>query len=529
MKSTGCGKPSPYTPGKSSVVQAVLRETTWTYRIYVPQNYDPWTPLPIIFQCPGWGVDAGLEEYMAGISARADQLRYISVTPQGKKDNGAVGGPWYSWNAVGSTRSPGPAGPTCTTAASNPQYCYQSCKCTDYPQCDWTTCHDGITPTGTGYLNVSGFISTLYDSLEDVLCIDVTREYQAGESNGGMMTYQIGVDMATRVAAIAPQFGSFHRGFNLAPLVGVPVLDLHGFFDTTVPANVSLAADGWYYTVLSEILGGNEFSTGWKTSNACFGPSAHYPTSFDGIFDLYCVSEGFCLGGDVVRCGWSGGHTWFGYSPEFNGGLVTEFLLKWAKPSHVGRGYSAGSIQGPPQLFDAVEILREEPLPSAADKKPHYASSERALTRGPHEHYGDPAGGCLGDEDALHVAAGLICAPRIGSKAPSNRNEPPEPLCKLGLHRELGNGCPPFVQQGHVGPKARPVCLGKDNSTHGYSVGSFHCLLACPCEANAPHCGIEGDLTCPRGASCRRGELRHLAHGVCTFGPSDSLPSAVVI
>ena len=31
-----------------------------------------------------------------------------------------------------------------------------------------------------------------------------------------------------------PQFGSFHRGFNLAPSIGVPVIDLHGSRDTTV-------------------------------------------------------------------------------------------------------------------------------------------------------------------------------------------------------------------------------------------------------------------------------------------------------
>ena len=35
----------------------------------------------------------------------------------------------------------------------------------------------------------------------------------------------------------------------MAPASAVPVLDLHGSKDTTVPANVSLSADGYYYTV----------------------------------------------------------------------------------------------------------------------------------------------------------------------------------------------------------------------------------------------------------------------------------------
>ena len=40
---------------------------------------------------------------------------------------------------------------------------------------------------------VGGFIPGLYNTLESQLCIDTTREYAAGESNGGIMTYQLGV------------------------------------------------------------------------------------------------------------------------------------------------------------------------------------------------------------------------------------------------------------------------------------------------------------------------------------------------
>merc|ERR1719440_528576 len=191
-------------------------------------------------------------------------------------DNSHGGGPWYSWNAVGTTQSPGPAGATCTQAANAPSYCYQSCPCRDSPQCDWTTCDEVVTPTGTGRTNVGGFIPSLYDTLEEQLCIDTTREFAAGESNGGMMTYQLGVDLGARLAAIAPQFGSFHRGFNMVPSVGVPVIDLHGRSDTTVPGNVSLSADGYYYTVTSEIFDGNKYSKGWKAANGCSGARTHY-------------------------------------------------------------------------------------------------------------------------------------------------------------------------------------------------------------------------------------------------------------
>merc|ERR1719356_232863 len=106
------------------------------------------------------------------------------------------------------------------------------------------------------------------------------------------MTYQLGADLGARLAAIAPQFGSFARGFNMVPQVGVPVIDLHGKSDTTVPANVSLSADGYYYTITSEIFYGNAYSKGWVSVNGCSGSAEHYPTNYDNIKELYCVSEG---------------------------------------------------------------------------------------------------------------------------------------------------------------------------------------------------------------------------------------------
>merc|ERR1719160_2247822 len=168
-------------------------------------------------------MNAKTEEKGCGITLYADQNGFISVTPQGMNDNPNYGRPWYSWNCVGTTQSPGPGGPTCTQKANYPSYCYTSCKpCTDKPQCDWTTCHNCVTPTGTGTSDVHGFIPSLYDTLESQLCIDTTREYAAGESNGGMMTYQLGVSMSARLAAIAPQFGSFHQGFCQSPQNRVP-------------------------------------------------------------------------------------------------------------------------------------------------------------------------------------------------------------------------------------------------------------------------------------------------------------------
>merc|ERR1719265_2063306 len=223
------------------------------------------------------------------------------------------------------------------------------------------------------------------------------------------MTYQLGVDMASRLAAITPEFGSFHRGFNLAPATGVPVMDLHGSQDTTVPANVSLSGDGYFYTTVAEIFGGNSYSKGWKSSNGCTGKAFHYPTQYDGQKKFYCVSEGTCKGGDVVRCSWQGGHNWLFNDAKSNGGLITGFLLKWAKTSHIGKGYSKGEVVGPGQLLRDIEIHNEEDLTTLASSFEEFPVTLTPENRDPH--YGDPAHGCRNDEDVIPVGTGQICAP----------------------------------------------------------------------------------------------------------------------
>ncbi len=53
----------------------------------------------------------------------------------------------------------------------------------------------------------------------------------------------------------------------------------------------------------------------------------------------YCVAEGVCSKGDVVRCAWSGGHDYYGGSGNINSGrLVWEFLQRWSRPCHAGGG-----------------------------------------------------------------------------------------------------------------------------------------------------------------------------------------------
>ena len=459
--------------------------------------------------------------------------------PSGGNDNPNKGGPWYSWNVVGTTQSPGPAGYTCTSKANYPTYCYTSCNgCGGYsPQCDWTTCDEtGPTPTGTGTKDVGGFIPGLYNTLESQLCVDTTREFASGESNGGMMTYQLGVDLADRLAAIVPEFGSFHYGFAMAPTTGVPVLDLHGSKDTTVPGNVSLSGDGYYYTTTDEIFGGGKYSTGWKKANGCSGASSHYPTQFDGQSDFWCVQEGDCPGGDVIRCSWKGGHNWLFNSAKSNGDLVTDFLFKWTKQSHLGFGYTkeAHGVRGAPAaVLENVTILGAaalgEPLVAEASTSAQQAFDALDTTlEGFHwkkAHYGNPKHGCRSDEEVVSAGTGRVCAFKVGTKASVEEaiGAAPEPECVVGGATPQTNGCPTDAAVASTS-KAWPSCVGKgaNDEPDPYDQGLFHCLLVCPCTglvetATGTECGADAHAHCPSGARCEMGEFRNRAQGVCTY------------
>lgn len=514
--SSGCGSTSPYTPGQSVQAKATFQGVEYIYRVYVPTSYKENTPMPLIVQHHGWGMTAKAEESGGGIQKYADEKGYIAVHPQGQGDNTHAGGPWYSWNAVGSTQTPGPGGPTCAKKASYPSYCYTSCApCNADPQCSWTTCYDEITPKGTGK-TADGFIISLYDTLESQLCIDTTREYVAGESNGGMMTYHVGAAVPERWAAIAPQFGSFHKGWLLSPSTGLAVIDIHGTNDKTVPANTSTSSDGYYYTTVHDMFEGNEYAPGWKKANGCTGPISHYPTSYDGQSSLSCVSDGSCSGGDVVRCSWKGGHNWYGNSAKLNGGLVTEFLLKWTKPTFKG---GSGS-----NLLQDIAIVDEE-----LSEVPELSSM---ISPAPVGHYGHPAHGCLEDEKVISLAGGVVCASQIevDSDIQELEEDLPQPKCNVGVFNGVNSydtGCPYDAPvNGHS--KAFPVCLAAGETDTPYENGEFACVLACPCEIEVKEdgtvqCNDASHSHCQQGAFCTRGETKNMNFGVCTFPSQESI------
>jgi len=282
---------------------------------------------------------------------------------------------------------------------------------------------------------------------------------------------------------------------------------------------VSLSGDGYYYTTTHEIFNGNAYSKGWKSANGCTGEPTVYHTSYSGIQKLWCVLEGNCSGGDVVRCSYNGGHNWFNNGGKDNGGIVTEFLLKWKKHSHIGKGYSKGETRGQGRLLENVTVIEGSDEDPAATPAPKWIEVMQSKAR---SHYGNPSEGCLPDEEVIQLGGGHACAPRIDHNVVdinASVSAPPVPKCKLGGVAPSANGCP--TDAGFEGrSESWPICLAKGNFTDGYDRGDFHCFLVCPCHVGSSisgECGHDSHAHCPSGARCVRGELRKRDQGVCTY------------
>lgn len=80
------------------------------------------------------------------------------------------------------------------------------------------------------------FARALLDDLDRELCVDDSRVYATGVSNGGGFTARLGCEMSDRLAAIAPVAGGFYSALPPChPDRPLSVLEIHGTADISVP------------------------------------------------------------------------------------------------------------------------------------------------------------------------------------------------------------------------------------------------------------------------------------------------------
>jgi poly(3-hydroxybutyrate) depolymerase len=197
---SGCGKPLPTSPvylkpntnatfslhNSKSTSPASDRQ----YHIYIPQNYNINTPSPLIFSFHGRSKDMLEQERVSQLSNYAVNADAVVVYPNG--------------------------------------YEYKPGKH------EWSG--DPDTPSN---INDTVFVSELLDHMQDRYCIDPSRVFATGKSNGGGLTNALACNpsMSQRIAAFAPVSPAMYPKFQKPCQPGrtpIPILEFHGGSDDVI-------------------------------------------------------------------------------------------------------------------------------------------------------------------------------------------------------------------------------------------------------------------------------------------------------
>ena len=174
--------PCSRSPGAGGTVSFRSHGRTRSAVVHVPAGAQTGERLPVVIVLHGAGSTGEQMEAYTGMSAVADRELFLAVYPN------AVA-PHPFWNYYGSTHRA-----------------------------------DDV-----------GFLRDLIDRIERGRCVDPTRVYATGVSNGGGMTARIGCKLADRLTAIAPVAGGYAHLPPCHPARPLSAMEIHGTADTTVP------------------------------------------------------------------------------------------------------------------------------------------------------------------------------------------------------------------------------------------------------------------------------------------------------
>lgn len=221
-----------------------------SYALHIPPTYDGKIPLPLLLDFHGLGSSAAAQRAFSGTSALADVKGFIVAYPDG----------WsHSWNA----------GACCGNSASQE-------------------------------LDDVGFVRALLADLAQRGCIDRSRVYATGMSNGGFMSHRLACEAADLIAAIGPIAGVLGIAADeCRPSRAVSVIHFHGSDDRVIPF-----AGGGPFGSRSV----PETISGWVERNGC-GPDQKVTREEHG---MSCETWNDCRdGASVTLCTLAGaGHRW---------------------------------------------------------------------------------------------------------------------------------------------------------------------------------------------------------------------------
>jgi polyhydroxybutyrate depolymerase len=171
---------------QTTIVDSIISGGIYrSYRLYIPNLYTGLTARPLILNLHGYTSNALQQQQYSNFSPIADTANFLMVFP-----NGTYSGGQRYWNS------------------------------------------------GLGGADDIGFLSHLIDSLKAQYNINLNRVYSTGMSNGGFMSHTLACELSNRITAIASVTGGIFTtqyGTNCHPTRPVPVMQIHGTSDATVP------------------------------------------------------------------------------------------------------------------------------------------------------------------------------------------------------------------------------------------------------------------------------------------------------
>lgn len=234
--------------------------------VHVPTRYDHQTATPVVFAFHGYSNTPQQQEQWSMMSAKAEEAGFILVYPYG---SGFPAG----WNG----------GDCCLT---------------------------GLTPPDD-----VAFVGAMIDWLEQELCIDPSRIYATGFSNGGFFSHRLACELSDRIAAVGSVAGMMGID-DCSPGRPMPVLQLHGTADPVVPYDGSLVLG---FRSVEETI------AGWIERDGCGSePVLTYDQG-----EVTCMSHEDCEAGvEVELCTVEGGgHTWPGGADILGAGPTTQDIV----------------------------------------------------------------------------------------------------------------------------------------------------------------------------------------------------------
>jgi len=269
------------------------------YFVFLPSNYKSGGSHPVALFMHGYGGSAtGVEaEVTNGLTRYAEEYGYIMVFPQGTwfMSEGPSGERWQvtSWNHISDGFDQGPAGPICT-ADAEPFPCPPECG--SCGECGWASCHDDV-----------GFIKALIARISQELGVDTARVYISGWGNGAMMANRIACEASELFAAAALAGGRVEPGFECMPTRALPLLQMNGGADETVPFDGRVSDTGFSYASTSAI------AEHWNNGEACAAKKERWTSQTISHTAVQCTVA--CTNSDreSIDCLWpEGDHRWPG-------------------------------------------------------------------------------------------------------------------------------------------------------------------------------------------------------------------------